>query len=98
MDRVFSASPASIKLLGEEIPGSGDRQQLVPGFDQKKFSRSSVLCIGAGGLISHVAPTLCRKGIGRLTILDRDIVEPSNLNRQFFYRKDIGKSKALSLV
>jgi len=70
----------------------------IPGFDQEVFSRSKVLCIGAGGLISHIAPALVRKGIGALTILDDDIVEVSNLNRQRFYEKDLEKNKAFSLV
>jgi molybdopterin/thiamine biosynthesis adenylyltransferase len=41
---------------------------------------------------------LIRKGIGKLTLLDRDIVKPSNLNRQRFYEKDVGKNKALALA
>jgi adenylyltransferase/sulfurtransferase len=57
-----------------------------------------VLCIGAGGLVSHIAPALVRKGIGALTILDDDEVEVSNLNRQRFYAKDVGKNKALALA
>jgi molybdopterin/thiamine biosynthesis adenylyltransferase len=56
------------------------------------------VCVGAGGLISHIAPTLTRKGIGRLTILDHDEVEASNLNRQRFYPQDIGRNKAFALV
>jgi len=57
-----------------------------------------VLCVGGGGLISQIAPTLVRKGIGRITVLDDDIVEASNLNRQRFYEKDLGKNKALALA
>jgi adenylyltransferase/sulfurtransferase len=49
-------------------------------------------------LISHVAPALCRKGIGAVTVLDDDIVEASNLNRQKFYTDDIGRPKAIALV
>jgi len=62
------------------------------------FSKSSVLCIGAGGILSQIAPTLARKGIGRITLLDGDIVETSNLNRQRFYEKDIGNNKAIALA
>ena len=62
------------------------------------FSRSHALCIGAGGLISNIAPTLVRKGIGALTILDDDDVEVSNLNRQRFYVSDIGENKAIALA
>jgi molybdopterin/thiamine biosynthesis adenylyltransferase len=98
MPPVFTASRTSISLRGEAIPGAEDRQKQIPGFDQEIFSKSSVLCIGAGGLISQIAPTLVRKGIGRITILDDDVVEPSNLNRQRFYIKDVGRNKALALA
>src|SRR3954469_21039473 len=98
MRRESSVSPISIRVKGTAIPGAEDRQRLIPGFDQEAYSRASVVCVGAGGIISHIAPTLCRKGIGRIILLDRDIVEPSNLNRQRFYPKDIGKNKALALA
>jgi len=88
----------SIKAVGVGISGASDRQKQIAGFDQEKFSKSHVLCIGAGGLISNVAPALVRKGIGALTILDADDVEVSNLNRQRFYFGDIGQNKAIALV
>lgn len=98
METSPTASQISIQLRGKAVPGATDRQQKITGFDQEIFSRSKVLCIGAGGLISHVAPALVRKGIGALTILDDDIVEVSNLNRQRFYKCDLGKNKAIALA
>jgi molybdopterin/thiamine biosynthesis adenylyltransferase len=98
MRRVSTNSPTSTRLLGKAIAGAEDRQRLIPGFDQEAYSKASVVCVGAGGIISHIAPTLCRKGIGRITLLDRDIVEPSNLNRQLFYQRDIGTLKAMALA
>jgi len=98
MQRAYTVSQTSISLKGKAIPGAEDRQRLIPGFDQAAFSRASVCCVGAGGIVSHIAPTLVRKGIGKLKLLDRDIVEPSNLNRQRFYEKDVGKNKALALA
>jgi molybdopterin/thiamine biosynthesis adenylyltransferase len=98
MRPTFIDSPTSIRLKGKAIPGAEDRQQKIPGFDQAVYSRSHVLCIGAGGLISHIAPTLVRKGIGALTIFDHDIVEVSNLNRQHFYERDIASNKAIALA
>jgi len=62
------------------------------------FAGSRIVCIGAGGLMSFIAPTLVRKGIGAIVLLDDDIVEASNLNRQRFYRKDLGRNKALALA
>lgn len=98
MNQTFFGSPVSISLTGGAIPGAEDRQRKIKGFDQEIYSRSRVLCVGAGGLISHIAPTLCRKGIGSLMILDDDEVDVSNLNRQRFYERDIGKNKAIRLA
>src|ERR1700682_1535978 len=98
MHPAFTVSPTSISLRGKAIPGAGDRQRKAPGFDQEVVSKSSVFCAGTGGVISQIAPTLVRKGIGRITLLDGDIVEASNLNRQRFYIKDVGKNKALALA
>jgi molybdopterin/thiamine biosynthesis adenylyltransferase len=85
-------------LRGVAIPGAEDRQKKIPGFDQEIFSKSRVLCIGAGGLISQSAPTLVRKGVGGITLIDDDFVEISNLNRQRFYIKDVGRNKAVALA
>ena len=98
MRRGFTASRTSIRIKGRIIYGAQDRQNRIPGFDPQIFSRSKILCVGAGGIISHVAPTLVRKGIGRVTLLDGDIVDVSNLNRQRFYKNDIGSKKAITLA
>ncbi|MFY9607379.1 MAG: ThiF family adenylyltransferase [Blastocatellia bacterium] len=98
MARTTSDSQLSRSYVGQAIPGATDRQQRLVGFDQAAYSESSVVCIGAGGLISQIAPTLVRKGIGALTILDNDVVEASNLNRQRFYSKDLGRNKAYALA
>lgn len=88
----------SVRLRGRAIPGAEDRQKKIVGFDQAVFSASSITCVGAGGLAAYIAPTVVRKGIGRITMLDDDLVEASNLNRQRFYENDIGKNKATALA
>jgi molybdopterin/thiamine biosynthesis adenylyltransferase len=98
MHPAFTVSPTSISLRGKSIQGAEDRQGKIPGFDQAVFSKARVLCIGAGGIISQIAPTLARKGVGAITLLDDDLVEPSNLNRQRFYERDLGKNKAITLA
>src|SRR5260370_39393903 len=98
MHPAFTVSKTSISLRGKAIPGAEDRQRKIPRFDQEIFSRSRVLCVGAGGIISQIAPTLVRKGIGAITLLDHDIVEHSNLNRQRFCIKDDCKNKARALA
>ena len=98
MRPAFTASPTSILLKGKTIQGAEDRQGKIPGFEQSVFSRTRLLCIGAGGIVSQIAPTLVRKGVGAITLLDDDIVEVSNLNRQRFYARDLGRNKALALA
>ncbi len=64
---------------------------------QEKLLRSSVLLIGAGGLGSPLALYLAAAGIGRIGIMDFDVVDLSNLQRQVIHRtQDIGTSKAKS--
>lgn len=74
------------------------RHEGIPGFFQPYFSASHILMVGAGGLGGEIAEGLVRKGIGRVIILDGDRVELSNLNRQRFYKGDIGKYKAVALA
>ena len=52
---------------------------------------------GLGGLGSAVAVALARMGVGRLVLVDFDVVEPSNLNRQQYFVDQLGQSKALAL-
>lgn len=61
---------------------------------QEKLKAARVLCIGAGGLGSPVALYLAAAGIGTLGIVDFDVVDNSNLQRQvLFTTEDIGKPK-----
>jgi len=52
---------------------------------------------GCGGIGSNVAVALARSGIGSLTIVDRDRVERSNLNRQHYFEDDVGLRKVAAL-
>jgi molybdopterin/thiamine biosynthesis adenylyltransferase len=98
MQTMSTVSQTSIRLRGKAISGAEDRQQKIPGFDQARYSQSKVVCIGAGGIIGHIAPTVVRKGIGAITVFDDDFVDASNLNRQRFYERDIGRNKAIALA
>jgi len=61
---------------------------------QEKIKRSSVLVVGAGGLGSPILMYLVSSGVGRVGIVDGDIVSVSNLSRQVLYAdKDVGKKK-----
>ncbi len=64
---------------------------------QEKLKQASVLCIGAGGLGSPSCLYLAAAGIGRIGIVDPDIVELSNLQRQILHgQSSIGQSKLKS--
>ncbi len=52
---------------------------------QQRLSASKVLLIGCGALGSHLAETLVRAGVGELTLIDRDFVELTNLQRQSLF-------------
>lgn len=66
---------------------------------QERLKSSSVVIIGLGGLGSAVAYYLAAAGVGELLLIDSDIVDESNLQRQILYTSaDIGKPKARCAV
>ena len=66
---------------------------------QKKLLKSSVLIVGAGGLGSPIAIYLTALGIGNIGIVDKDIVETSNLSRQIiFSNNDVKKRKSIIAI
>lgn len=73
------------------------RQIIYPGFGeegQSKLKGSSVVVTGVGGLGSPASIYLACAGVGHITIVDCDLVELSNLNRQILYwDEDIGEKK-----
>jgi len=95
LKKVFSGEHLRVRSHGGDVD---DRQSRIPGFCQKTLSSLTILAAGAGGLMSAIGEALARKGIGHLIITDEDRVEPSNLNRQKFYKRDIYKNKAHCLA
>lgn len=74
-------------LLLEEIDVAG----------QEKLLNAHVLIIGAGGLGSAAAPYLAAAGLGKITLVDHDTVDLTNLQRQIMHKQQsIGKSKVAS--
>jgi molybdopterin/thiamine biosynthesis adenylyltransferase/rhodanese-related sulfurtransferase/molybdopterin converting factor small subunit len=94
-----TADKPGVALDAEEFKRYS-RHLILPeiGLDgQKKLKAASVLCIGAGGLGSPVAMYLAAAGIGRIGIVDFDVVDHSNLQRQIIHgTPDIGRSKLQS--
>src|SRR5271166_881347 len=61
---------------------------------QKRLKAASILCIGSGGLGSPIALYLAAAGIGRLGLVDYDVVDFSNLQRQILHgTDDVGRKK-----
>jgi len=91
---VTTESPLS--LSNQEVERYS-RHLIMPevGMDgQLKLKAASVLCIGAGGLGSPVAMYLAAAGVGRLGLVDFDVVDYSNLQRQVIHgTPDVGRSK-----
>jgi len=77
-----------------------DGQMKVAGFgleSQKKLSEATVVIAGLGGLGCPVALTLATSGVGRLVLVDPDVVDESNLYRQPLYTpEDIGERKVFA--
>ncbi len=64
---------------------------------QATLASSRVAVLGLGGLGGGVSEMLARTGVGHLTLIDGDVFEPSNLNRQLLCTEDlVGTSKALA--
>jgi adenylyltransferase/sulfurtransferase len=89
-------APAAPDLSQDEIKRYS-RHLIMPevGMDgQRRLKAGSVLCIGAGGLGSPAAMYLAAAGVGRIGIVDFDVVDFSNLQRQLLHgTPDVGRSK-----
>lgn len=71
-------------------------KSLISQEDQDLLASKTIAVIGAGGLGGHLAELIARLGIGKLIIIDGDVFEESNLNRQRFSNENnLGKPKAL---
>jgi molybdopterin/thiamine biosynthesis adenylyltransferase/rhodanese-related sulfurtransferase len=76
------------------------RQRVLPGFGaegQRRLADAHVVVLGAGGLGSAVVPALVAAGVGRVTVVDDDRVEVTNLHRQTLHTPDdVGRTKVES--
>lgn len=72
------------------------RTELLLGKDKTgRLRRAHVLVVGLGGVGAYAAEMLCRAGVGQLTLVDADTVQPSNINRQLpALHSTLGQTKA----
>jgi molybdopterin/thiamine biosynthesis adenylyltransferase/rhodanese-related sulfurtransferase len=99
MKAIDLINPAAINLSHEEVQRYS-RHLIMPEVGmtgQKKLKAASVLLIGAGGLGSPLAMYLAAAGVGRLGLVDYDIVDYTNLQRQIIHgTSDVGRLKVES--
>lgn len=72
------------------------RTQLLLGDEKmERLRRTHVLVVGLGGVGAYAAEMICRAGVGRMTIVDADTVQPTNINRQLpALHSTVGRKKA----
>ncbi len=89
--------PVALPSLSSEEMARYSRHLILPevGMEgQQKLKAAKVLCIGTGGLGSPLAFYLAAAGIGTLGLVDFDVVDASNLQRQIIHStKDVGRPK-----
>jgi molybdopterin/thiamine biosynthesis adenylyltransferase len=88
MATVVEANPRTLPALTKEEVLRYSRHLILPevGMEgQQKLKAAKVLCIGAGGLGSPLALYLAAAGVGTLGIVDFDIVDVTNLQRQILH-------------
>ncbi|EHU9470911.1 molybdopterin-synthase adenylyltransferase MoeB [Vibrio vulnificus] len=89
-----------MEILSDQEMLRYNRQIILRQFDfegQEALKQSSILILGAGGLGCAASQYLATAGVGRLTLIDDDIVELSNLQRQVLHHDaDIGRKKVES--
>lgn len=85
----------------QDCPGNALREGLRRHFAPEQLARLSsarVGIAGAGGLGSNAALMLARSGVEDFLLIDHDLVEPSNLNRQQFWPRHLGRPKVEALA
>lgn len=72
------------------------RTRLLLGEEKmERLQQAQVLVVGLGGVGAYAAEMICRAGVGRMTIVDADTVQPTNINRQLpALHSTMGKEKA----
>ncbi|MGH7564291.1 MAG: molybdopterin-synthase adenylyltransferase MoeB [Gemmatimonadota bacterium] len=92
----LGSAPSEVELSNEEIRRYS-RHLIMPEVTldgQRRLKASSVLLVGAGGLGSPLALYLAAAGIGRIGIVDFDVVDESNLQRQILHgQRSVGRPK-----
>lgn len=96
-DSVINENDSISFITKGSIPGKNELEAMMASrhspMVHKKVKEAKVAVAGLGGLGSHVAVMLARTGVGELLLVDFDVVEPSNLNRQHYRISHLGMKK-----
>ena len=90
-----SVQPETPQVQNDELPARYEKLKTLWGEDAlRAIVNAHVLVLGIGGVGSNCTEALARGGVGKLMILDRDVVEESNINRQSIaFYSTLGKRK-----
>ena len=99
----FGVTPAQVEEVALErriLPARYQRnRKAISVSDQLNLFRSSVAVIGCGGLGGYVVEELARLGVGTIVVIDPDLFEEHNLNRQLFSStENLGQAKVAAAV
>ena len=85
-----------VKFLENNCQITGENNNYNPKF-QSSFKDKKVIIVGCGGIGSVFAELLIRGGFLNLTLIDNDLIDETNLQRQIYFESDIGNFKSKSL-
>jgi molybdopterin/thiamine biosynthesis adenylyltransferase len=95
-DRLYEQYETQLSFFDLLQPAGSVEEQLTK---QIQLGRLHILIIGVGGIGNYVVLSLAAMGLGKLTIIDGDVIELSNLNRQvIFNQSDIGQKKSYKVM
>ena len=81
------SEPSSARISVSLSEGRFHRHGLIPWWDQARLSASTALVLGVGALGNEIVKNLCLLGVGKIRIVDLDVVENSNLSRSPLFRE-----------
>lgn len=100
-DHAIEPGDRVVLIKRGEVPRADEMEALMMSRHtagvHEKVKKATVAIAGLGGLGSNIAVSLARIGVGRLILMDYDVVEPSNLNRQHYLIAHIGQKKTEAL-
>ena len=84
-----------VKMIKGDIMEFSRTERLIGKENLEKLKNANIIIFGLGGVGSYVAEALARSGVGKMTVVDKDTVDVTNINRQLYaLHSTVGKAKA----